>query len=363
MSQNYFPPTGAGQKRVRNESLSPTARPSAPISANFVTNIAFRPKRTDDDHIGKKQRGDPTARASSVVGHGGNPTAAGTTASFNSVNTIASASPSNDATNASSALIPAPVPALAGTIAQRLKKRRKSTAIDPFVSRSRASSAQPQRRSRRAPIAANNSLLDADEAQLAVALQRRQTNIVRSSDGLPVAHVKNESKITRPRVAKSIKIVTHCLCQKQYDGNMVVCTVCDGYFHPFCVGKGLQPRQMYDDEQLSSRAYMRDAEEFGKTADFVCAACNRTKYKGRGKKFTWAEGQAENVRRGRIFQQRLDVARTGANTRICDHYNGQIVGNRYECKHCEGFDLCQNCYVDPAISSMHQHADDDMVLK
>jgi len=47
----------------------------------------------------------------------------------------------------------------------------------------------------------------------------------------------------------------------------------------------------------------------------------------------------------------------------CGGCQEPIVGTRYECKFCDSFDLCRDCYTLPTITFEHQHAADDLVVR
>ncbi|KAM0713828.1 hypothetical protein Q7P37_010790 [Cladosporium fusiforme] len=350
---NFSTPLVVGRKRERSPSPQGNDDNTVP-TATFVKNAVFRPKPTTEGNtVAKRQRGDLNQ---STRNHTQEQSAAAP------VSTPNDPAPIND-TNTALVLAEEPTE----PIAKRLRKRK--APVDPFIPRKPkpVATALAVRRQRQDPVFGQNSmaLLPADQAQLAAALVRPQTIITRSAVGFPVAHVPNESKIVRPRVAKGpTQTVRHCLCKNPYDENMVVCTGCDDFFHPVCVGKGLQSPEMYIDEQLASRAYTRDAQEYGKMADFRCSACDKTKPKPKpaSRSFSWAEANAEQIRRTKIFQTRNDIAHDGT-VRECDHCTDEIIGVRYECRFCEGFDLCRTCFFDPSVSSLHQHSEGGMVLK
>lgn len=228
-------------------------------------NLAFRPKpSTETNHVAKRLRADPEANGSSSRPGVNGPAVPTTNTSSTTANAIANNSTAGARTQESFQ-----------TIAQRVRTKKRKT-VSPFIPRkpSISRAVVPQRRQVHAFGENSMALLDGAEAQLSTGLERRHTIITTSSAGLPAAHVKNESKIVRPRVVRRTEAVKHCVCKKPYDGHMVVCTKCDKYFHPVCVGKGLQDARMYEDQRLSNRAHMRDAQEYGKTADFCCHSCD-----------------------------------------------------------------------------------------
>jgi hypothetical protein len=47
----------------------------------------------------------------------------------------------------------------------------------------------------------------------------------------------------------------------------------------------------------------------------------------------------------------------------CGGCQEPIVGTRYECKFCDSFDLCRDCYTLPTVTFEHQHAADDLVVR
>lgn len=339
-----------GRRKERSPSPASNEQP-----ASFVMNLAFRPKpSTETHHVAKRLRADPEAKGSSSRPEVNGPAVPTTnTSSSTTANAIAIISTAGARTQESFQ-----------NTAQRVRIQRKKT-VNPFIPRKPRI---PKATVPRPPKAAvfgepSMALSDRAEANLSIDLGRPHTIITTSSASLPAAHVKNESKVARPRIARPIEAVKHCVCKKPYDSNMVVCTKCDKYFHPVCVGKGPQDARMYDDQQLSLRAYMRDAQEHGKTADFCCQNCDqKAKPKPSRRTYSWEEDQAEQRRRARVFQMRFDKIRSGGSIYVCDHCHQQIIGTRYECKFCEGFDLCRACFMNPGISSQHQHAEGDMML-
>jgi hypothetical protein len=47
----------------------------------------------------------------------------------------------------------------------------------------------------------------------------------------------------------------------------------------------------------------------------------------------------------------------------CGGCQEPIVDTRYECKFCDSFDLCRDCYTLPTVTFEHQHAADDLVVR
>jgi hypothetical protein len=47
----------------------------------------------------------------------------------------------------------------------------------------------------------------------------------------------------------------------------------------------------------------------------------------------------------------------------CDECFEAIVSTRYECRYCDNFDLCRDCYTQPTVTFEHQHATGDMVVR
>jgi hypothetical protein len=47
----------------------------------------------------------------------------------------------------------------------------------------------------------------------------------------------------------------------------------------------------------------------------------------------------------------------------CDEYFEAIVGTRYECKYCDNFDLCRDCYTQPTVTFEHQHAPGKTIVR
>jgi hypothetical protein len=47
----------------------------------------------------------------------------------------------------------------------------------------------------------------------------------------------------------------------------------------------------------------------------------------------------------------------------CDGCTEAIVSTRYECKFCDNFDLCIDCYTQPTVTFEHQHADGETVVR
>lgn len=47
----------------------------------------------------------------------------------------------------------------------------------------------------------------------------------------------------------------------------------------------------------------------------------------------------------------------------CDSCSEVIISTRYECKYCDNFDLCRDCYTQPTVTFKHQHAADETVVR
>jgi hypothetical protein len=76
----------------------------------------------------------------------------------------------------------------------------------------------------------------------------------------------------------------------------------------------------------------------------------------------WSSGDLQNEKKRRLevfnAHEKGDEA-----LHQCDECFEAIVSTRYECKYCDNFDLCRDCYTQPTVTFEHQHASDDMVVR
>lgn len=76
----------------------------------------------------------------------------------------------------------------------------------------------------------------------------------------------------------------------------------------------------------------------------------------------WSSGdlQDEKKRRLEVFNARPKGREA---LHLCDGCQEAIVGTRYECKHCDNFDLCRDCYTQPTVTYEHQHSAGETVVR
>jgi hypothetical protein len=77
---------------------------------------------------------------------------------------------------------------------------------------------------------------------------------------------------------------------------------------------------------------------------------------------SWSFGglEDEKKRRLKIFNA---VSKDHEALHQCDGCTEAIVSTRYECKFCDNFDLCIDCYTQPTVTFEHQHADGETVVR
>lgn len=139
----------------------------------------------------------------------------------------------------------------------------------------------------------------------------------------------------------------------------VSCDSCAKFYIPATQGKGIQGSIRYVEDYRE--AVQEDAEFFRNNGGFTCRDCDKETLVA---KKPWAAGnlKAEKTRRAKLFRTKngLDKEKT---LHECDNCKQEITSSRHACQYCENFDLCRDCFADPAISSKHQHAAGDMKLK
>jgi hypothetical protein len=172
---------------------------------------------------------------------------------------------------------------------------------------------------------------------------------VHSDDQEPVDHDR-ECGVCRS-VAESAKTLVHC-------------DECGKVYHPICIGKERQGFALYMDARRE-KAMLYDAQFYRKNGGFTCTDCDN---KALEAKQHWGtdELKAESKRRNKLFLAKHRLVKSEAEPRICDNpaCNQEITGKGYQCRYCQDdFDLCFGCFMDPSVSSKHQHAAGNMRLR
>ncbi|TKA24498.1 hypothetical protein B0A50_06655 [Salinomyces thailandicus] len=108
--------------------------------------------------------------------------------------------------------------------------------------------------------------------------------IDRGSDfhNFPADQLHSMQKAKAMSQSSDVKMTeTHCVCASTPDETLCLCTRCGDYFHPGCVGKGLQPKTAY---RGTNAWYLkvRDAEKQRQSLQpFTCESCDEKAAKSR----------------------------------------------------------------------------------
>lgn len=151
------------------------------------------------------------------------------------------------------------------------------------------------------------------------------------------------------------------------DDTQVQCVGCNKLCYPAHIGKGLQDPALYLGNRRD-QAMHDDDELYRKTRNFTFT-CNGCDDEALATKQKWApkELNVERRRRNKVFVVKHKLNKGETTPRECDNCDQIILTTRFECVHCESickhFDLCPECFSDPSISSLHQHAAGDMKMK
>jgi hypothetical protein len=155
-----------------------------------------------------------------------------------------------------------------------------------------------------------------------------------------------------------------CTCQSVADdtNTLVHCDQCEKVYHPVCVGKERQGSALYTDARRE-KAMLKDADFYRKNGGFTCSNCDN---KALEAKQHWGpdELKAESKRRNKLFLAKHKLVKSEVEPQECDNCTVAITGKGYQCRYCQhDFDLCFGCFMDPSVSSKHQHAAGDMKLR
>lgn len=387
-----------GGKRKRDGSPTPDSSDSriSPLANNVSihANLAHRPKPDETPHDAKRRRAnDP----------GDEVEADESQAVVRSDNLNATANPNTDRALTFDNLN------LRGTVAQRVARRRRAAA-DPFIPRKQpvGKKALVRYKPRQAPVFGLASLMSAEEVQLVVDLNKLKAEaprvkVAENLNGLPkpaldplqsteekqievesrvesehtyctcgsgAVEVNSKSEVTESdqgcvcgATAANIHVSSDkcCVCGSVAEnGALIHCNACHKAYHPVCIGKGLQGYASYQDERRE-QAMLEDANFYRKDGGFTC---NRCSDKALADRETWAQNElkAEVKRRKNLFMVKHHLNQGETMPRECDHCQQQIIGVRYECRCCVNFDLCRECFTEPAVSSLHQHTAEDMKI-
>jgi hypothetical protein len=266
------------------------------------------------------------------------------------------------------------------SVAQRVAKRRRN--INPvdalFIPKKgvtkRTATRKPQR-PRQAPVFGVASLMDAAEHNLVVALGTKPpgARIVNHEDleaqVLPAdpqdttVHVNFHENLNRGYVdGEGVNAVvvaerSHCVCGGlgEDEGGLIACATCARAYHSVCVGKG---RHGHSECTVSQHL---DDVRYYLLHTFSCPDCDKKASAKRHITMSSEELSDEKARRDLVFAKRDAIPADETEPRICDGDSCQIpiVGARFECRYCFAFDLCAECWVDPEITSKHQHVKGD----
>ncbi|KAL1587861.1 hypothetical protein WHR41_03538 [Cladosporium halotolerans] len=356
----FRPPQGAKRKRneEQSEATDTTKSTAAPTTLPSHEPLAYHPMPKGDDGGNSKRQKGTASENESAVAQNDDPNLA----LLRKENNIMAPPPSRG-----TEITPSTSD---GTIAQRVARRRREP-VDPFIPR-RPSRLQMirdlQRNLRRRPLPVfgkpSLAVMDPAEARLVAALKKPQATIV--TDMYDLDNVPENGESTKhARRPERPKRGNYCVCKVEADTNMVPCVDCSKVFHPNCLGKGLQHRHEYRGHDiLINIARKCDADHYGASKDFTCRACDFSRMHSPANKGAFLVPlYEESQRRPSVFQTKVETHSGKRPLHICDSCDRRITTTRYECKYCDDLDLCRDCYSDPAVSSKHQHAKSDKILR
>jgi len=351
------------QQGKRKRDGSPTPDPNQPTTAPPTTNVsnhanlAHRPKTDETLHDAKRRRAnDPGDEIEADESH----------AVVKSDDPSATTNPNTDTALTVENL------SLNGTVAQRVARRRRAV-VSPFIPRKQPINpkAMVRKKPRPAPVFGLASLMPTAEVNLVVALRKEkaeapQVKVAENLEGLPKPAldplVENKTE-EEENYEADVKVAndTVCVCGSVASDTLVQCSSCTRIYHPICIGKGVQDHAPYQDDRRE-QAMLEDAKFYRKNGGFTCTHCDD---KALAAKQQWApnELRAERIRRQKLFVTKHKLNQGETMPRECDHCQQEIISTRYECRYCENFDLCRECFGDPAVSSLHQHAAGDMQMR
>jgi hypothetical protein len=259
------------------------------------------------------------------------------------------------------------------SVAGRVQARRRRAPVNVFIEKKgvvkRPLARKPQR-SRQALVFGVASLMDAATYNLAVALSTkppgaRIVNLedlgaqVLPADSDTTVHVNDHENLNRGFMdGEGVNAVvvaenSHCPCGGlgEDQGGLIACITCKRAYHPVCVGKG---RHGHADLSETVSQHLDDVQYHLQNA-FSCPDCDRKASAKQHSTLSGKEIRAEKERRKSVFAKRTALPADETEPRVCDSCQFPIIGARYECRYHEAFDLCAECWVDPEITSKHQH--------